>query len=170
VFVHGLLGDPTNFLVLRRALGGGRSVTSFAYGPGFDYERKATELRRLVERTCEATGARQVDVVGHSLGGLVVRHLVATGGGHLIRRFVTLGAPYYPRPLAANELAIYGADDVLVAPHPRAVQFGNVRVVPDCGHLGLLYHPTVLDQVTAYLGEPSVNVEPFPGVALREAA
>ena len=108
--------------------------------------------------------------VSGRLGGLVVRHLVATGGGHLVRRFVTLGAPYYPRPLAANELAIYGADDLLVAPHPRSAQDGNVRVVPDCGHLGLLYHPTVLDQVVSHLRQPSVRMEPAPGVAMREAA
>ena len=170
VFVHGLLGDPTNFIVLRRALGGGRSFTSFAYTPGFDYERKATALRRLIEATLKATGARQVDIVGHSLGGLVARHLVATGGGHLVRRFVTLGAPYYPRAMALNELAIYGSDDLLVAPDPRYVPGGRVRIVPECGHLGLLYHPSVLDQVAAYLGQPSVTVEPAPSDVVCEAA
>ena len=170
VFVHGLFGDPTNFLVLRRSLGGGRHVTSFAYAPGFEYERKAADLRRLIERVCEVTGARKVDIVGHSLGGLVARHLVATDGGHLVRRFVTLGAPYYPRPLAANELAIYGADDLLVAPHPRAAQTGRVRVVPDCGHLGLLYHPVVADEVAAYLGQSASSAEPALTVVMREAA
>src|SRR6185369_11460298 len=156
IFVHGLLGDPTNFLALRRALGG-RKFTSFAYTPGFDYERKATALRQLIEKTCNATGARQVDIVGHSLGGLVARHLVATGGGHLVRRFVTLGAPYYPRPMAMNELAIYGSDDLLVAPDPRYAPGGRVRVVPDCGHMGLLYDRRVIDEVATYLEQPSAE-------------
>jgi pimeloyl-ACP methyl ester carboxylesterase len=101
VFVHGLLGDPTNFIVLRRALGG-RSFTSFAYAPRLDYQCLAAELGRRIEGICEATGVPKVDVVGHSLGGLVAHYLVATG--------------------------------------------------PDCGHLGLLYHPTVLDEVAAYPG------------------
>jgi pimeloyl-ACP methyl ester carboxylesterase len=170
VFVHGLLGDPTNFIVLRRALGGGRSFTSFAYTPGFDYERKGTALRQLIENTLQATGARQVDIVGHSLGGLVVRHLVATGGGHLVRRFVTLGAPYYPRAMSLNELAIYGSDDLLVAPDPRYAGGGRVRVVPECGHIGLLYDASVVEQVAAFLAQPSVAVEPGVSSDVREAA
>src|SRR5689334_15393107 len=64
VFVHGLLGDPTNFIVLRRALGG-RSFTSFAYPPRLDYQDLAAELGRRIEAVCAATGVAQVDVVGH---------------------------------------------------------------------------------------------------------
>jgi hypothetical protein len=41
VFVHGLLGDPTNFAGLRRHLEqhGIRRFSSFAYGPRIDYQR-----------------------------------------------------------------------------------------------------------------------------------
>jgi pimeloyl-ACP methyl ester carboxylesterase len=95
----------------------------------------------------------QVDVVGHSLGGLVAHYLVATGGGQRVRRLVTLAAPHYASRLPRNELAIFGADDPLVsAPDPRYAPRGRVRLVPDCGHLGLLYHPTVIDEVADYLG------------------
>jgi len=164
VFIHGLLGDPTNFIVLRRALGG-RRFTSFAYAPRLDYQRMAAELGRRIERVCEATGARQVDVVGHSLGGLAARYLMATGGGHRVRRLVTLAAPYYASRFPRNELAIFGAGDPFVpAPDPRHAPGGRVRVVRGCGHVGLLYHPTVLAEVAAYLGRAAL------AVAGREAA
>src|SRR5438445_1959293 len=81
VFVHGFLGDPSNFLVLRRFLSrrGLRSFASFSYSPRLDYQRLAPRLGRMIERVCHEAGAPRVDVVGHSLGGLVARSLVELG-------------------------------------------------------------------------------------------
>src|SRR6185436_6593687 len=74
----------------------------------------------------------------------------------LIRRLVTLGSPYFTTKIAPQELAIFGAHDALISPpHPdhRALQH-RTRVVPDCGHLGLLYHPDVLRDVVGHLTRP----------------
>src|SRR5437867_10275175 len=70
VFVHGFLGDPTNFLVLRRflAISGVRNFASFSYPPRLDYQRLAPRLGEMIEALCLETGAPAVDVVGHSLG------------------------------------------------------------------------------------------------------
>ena len=154
VFVHGFLGDPTNFLILRRFLArrGIRNFASFCYRPKIDHQRLALRLGRTLEAICSATGADQVDVVGHSLGGLVARYLVEIGEGRRVRRLVTLGSPHYTNRLPAQELAIFAANDLLVpAPHPIYGPHGRIRVVPECGHLGLLYHPTVLRAVARYL-------------------
>src|SRR5690606_38097343 len=44
---------------------------------------------------CERTGSRQVDVVGHSLGGLIARYYVQRlGGDGRVRTLVTLGTPH----------------------------------------------------------------------------
>ncbi len=119
VFVHGLLGHPTNFIVLRHALGE-RSFASFAYAPRLDYRYLAVELGRRIEAVCDATGASRVDVVGHSLGGLAAHYLVASGGGHRVRRLVTLRAPPYPSRLLGHELAILGPHHPLgPGPDPR---------------------------------------------------
>jgi hypothetical protein len=169
VFVHGLLGDPTNFIVLRRALGG-RRFASFRYSPRLDHQGLAEELARVIEGVCRATGAPQVDVVGHSLGGVVARYLVETGGTRRVRRLVTLGALYYTGRFLRNELAIFAGHDPIVAAPDRCSRQGRVRVVPDCGHVGLLYHPAVVDAVAAYLGRSSEALGPATAEITRAAA
>ena len=168
VLVHGFLGDPTNFLVLRSYLAGSgiRNFASFAYPPRIDYQRLAVRLGRAIEAFCVSTGAAEVDVVGHSLGGLVARYLVAMAPGTPIRRLVTLGAPYFATPLPAQERAIFAANDPFIplphplfGPHPSDVDSGGgIVVVPDCGHWGLLYHPRVLREVTGYFRVPPTTI------------
>jgi pimeloyl-ACP methyl ester carboxylesterase len=160
VFVHGLLGDRTNFLALGRHLGecGVRSFAHFGYPPRLDYQRLAARLGREIDTLCEAAGVAAVDVVGHSLGGLVGRYLVDTQERIRVRRLVTLGAPYYAGCMPASELAVFAADDPLI-PVPRASDGlrGRVVVVPECGHLGLLYEPTVLRTVADFLTAPATR-------------
>ena len=177
VLVHGLLGDPTNFLWLRRhlAMRGIRNFAAFSYGPRFDYQRLACRLGELVDAVCVTTGASELDVVGHSLGGLVARYLVEIAPRVPIRRLVTLGAPYFASPLPAEELAIFAASDPFIPPpHPAwgphsRHRADHVMVVPECGHWGLLYHGTVMHQTSAFLadGPRALGVAP---VALEAAS
>jgi pimeloyl-ACP methyl ester carboxylesterase len=52
------------------------------------------DLRRFVRAVLEYTGARQVDVVGHSLGVTVARLWLRTDHAHhLVRRFVAIDGP-----------------------------------------------------------------------------
>jgi len=151
VLAHGLFGDPTNFLALRRRLAH-RNVVSFSYRPRLDYQRLAMDLLSLIDRVRRQTGAKQVDVVGHSLGGLAARYATEIAGDDPIRRLVTLGAPYYAGRLFRRELAVFGAEDALVSqPEPRYGLRGRTRVLAACGHLALLYHPAALGEAVAYL-------------------
>jgi len=151
VLVHGFLGDPSNFLVLRSFLSsyGVRSFASFSYGPRLDHQRLAPRLGQMIARVCRETGSPRVDVVGHSLGGLVARYLVELGDGCRIGRLVTLGSPYYSDRRPSRELAILGAHDPLV-PAPDVAR-GRVVIVEDCGHWNLLYHPAMLGAVARFL-------------------
>jgi len=166
VFVHGLLGDRTNFLPMRTYLTsvGIRSFATFSYGPRIDHHRLADELGRAIDGIRDATGARQVDLVGHSLGGLVARYVTESSRQRAVRRLVTLGAPYYTDAYPEQELAIFGDQDFLVRPPDR----DGIRVIPDAGHLALLYHPAVLRAVAAYLLRPRVIVPRLRSA--REAA
>jgi pimeloyl-ACP methyl ester carboxylesterase len=176
VLVHGLLGDPTNFLPLRGQLAarGIRNFACFSYPPRLDYQRLAVHLGRAIDALCLATGAPEVDVIGHSLGGLIARYHLEMDPDHRVRRLVTLGAPYFASPLPRQELAIFAtADPIVPAPHPvlgphaaHVAQGGRVVLVPDCGHWGLLYHPAVLHESAAFL---SAAVE-LAGVGYSGAA
>ena len=159
VLVHGLLGSASNFLHLRRVLAvrGVRNLRSFSYLPSVDVPRVAHQLADAVEALCDVTGAAWVDVVGHSLGGMVGRYLLELDQGRLVRRLVTLGAPCFTPTIARRELAIFGARDAL-APPPRPPGGGRARVVPDWGHFGLLHHPAVLRDVARYLTGPAAAV------------
>ncbi len=54
----------------------------------------AREIAREIAEVRERTGAREVDVVAHSMGGLAVRYHLEHGGGASIRRVVFLGTPH----------------------------------------------------------------------------
>jgi pimeloyl-ACP methyl ester carboxylesterase len=157
VFVHGILGHASNFRVLRDRLAavGVRNSAHLSYAPTLDYPGVAARLGRTIEEICRKTGAAQIDVVGHSLGGLAARYLVDAGGGERVGRLVTLGSPYYASLMPARELAIFAADDPLIAvPEPGRSSNERVHVIRECGHLGLLYHPEVLRTVCTYLTAP----------------
>lgn len=158
VLVHGLCGDPTNFLALKRALkaAGIRNFATFAYRPQFAYQRLIAGVTETIEKVCCETGATQVDIVAHSMGGLIARGVAQSAAGARVRRLVTLGSPYLSAELALQELAIFGASDPLVpmpdANGPRT----SVVIVPDCGHMGLLYDPRVASAVISYLCAPAM--------------
>ena len=168
VFVHGLLGDPSNFLRIRAFLSGLgiRSFASFSYAPRLDYQTLVPRLGEMLDRVCGETGSRRVDLVGHSLGGLTARYLVEFGDGRRVRRLVTLGSPYYSDRRPPREHAIFAANDVLV-PAPR-VTGRRVVVIPDCGHWNLLRHTEALRAVGRVL-RPATTLEPYD-TAVAEAA
>lgn len=48
-----------------------------------------------MEEICARTGHREIDIVGHSLGGLIARYYVQRlGGDRRVRTLVTLGTPH----------------------------------------------------------------------------
>ncbi|MGV0407964.1 esterase/lipase family protein [Corynebacterium resistens] len=63
-------------------------------------EQSADQLGQVVDAVLRSTGARQVDLVGHSQGGVMARYYTKFGGGadsaqpqrNKVRRIITLGA------------------------------------------------------------------------------
>jgi triacylglycerol esterase/lipase EstA (alpha/beta hydrolase family) len=144
VLVHGFTQNRTNFMWLSRHLAGR------GHGPffGFDYqsfqpvEVSAGKLRAFVEQVTVATGAEHVDLVCHSLGGLVARTYVDLMGGHArVRRVVTLGTPH--RGIRHANGALLGASvrdmqprtgfiaKLDGAPVPEAVRYLSIYSVHD---------------------------------------
>lgn len=186
VFVHGYTQNRSNFLRMAGIVGRG------AVGPlyGFNYpwmlrvEPCAKSLSRFVERVCSETGAERVDLVCHSLGGLVARTMLAQGGAARVRRVVTIGSPHagvtwrlpllggcgpqmkrgspfltgLAAPLPVPFLSLYSTHDNIVHPveaSSLAALGGRDQVVEEgYGHLSLLFSPKVAEQVRAFLEEP----------------
>jgi pimeloyl-ACP methyl ester carboxylesterase len=98
VLLHGFIDNRSVFVLLRRSLAqhGRQQVESLNYSPlTCDIRTAADLLGRHIEEICERTGSRQVDIVGHSLGGLIARYYAQRLGGDLrVRTLVTLGTPH----------------------------------------------------------------------------
>ncbi|WP_369177278.1 esterase/lipase family protein [Streptomyces mutabilis] len=98
ILLHGFIDNRSVFLLLRRSLAqhGRHQIESLNYSPlTCDIRTAAELLGRHVEEICERTGSERVDVVGHSLGGLIARYYVQRLGGDLrVRTLVTLGTPH----------------------------------------------------------------------------
>ncbi|WP_406455623.1 alpha/beta fold hydrolase [Streptomyces sp. NBC_01622] len=98
VLLHGFIDNRSVFVLLRRSLAqhGRRPVESLNYSPlTCDIRTAAELLGRHIEEICERTGSEQVDIVGHSLGGLIARYYAQRLGGDLrVRTLVTLGTPH----------------------------------------------------------------------------
>ncbi|MFE7676009.1 esterase/lipase family protein [Streptomyces albidoflavus] len=103
VLLHGFADNRSVFVLLRRALlrdadgtARRRTVVSLNYSPlTCDIRAAAELLGRHVEEVRRRTGAERVDVVGHSLGGLIARyHVQRLGGDAVVRTLVTLGTPH----------------------------------------------------------------------------
>jgi pimeloyl-ACP methyl ester carboxylesterase len=99
VFVHGYMQNRVGFVALARAL------ARRGHGPlyGFNYpwfsslDANAARLEAFVSRVCEETGAAKVDLVCHSMGGLVAIEMMRDEKKHdalKVRRAVTIASPH----------------------------------------------------------------------------
>ena len=112
VLVHGFIDNRSVFTLLRRSLRqhDWQTVAGFNYSLlTSDIPATARDLAALVEDVCVRTGHREVDLVSHSLGGLIARYYVQRLGGHArVHTLVTLGTPHLgtsaARPLSLHPL------------------------------------------------------------------
>jgi len=184
IFVHGYAQNRVGFVGMARALAGR------GFGPlyGFNYPwfssitANAGRLGRFIEQVKRASHCEQVDLVCHSMGGLIaLEHL--KGGQGLVRRCVTVASPHggvvWPGPipgscgpqlrsggeyvrdasnhaLSTEVLSIYSTHDNIVHPPASsmlAARGGQDLAIAGGGHMALLFHDEVIDQVARFLGE-----------------
>lgn len=95
VLVHGFLGHPAMWRQLTRRLyrAGIGDVHTVRYpSTQFTLDQIARRIHAVVQPLAHA---RQVDIVGHSLGAVATRAYIRLfGGAPLVRRFVSLGGPH----------------------------------------------------------------------------
>ncbi len=97
VFVHGWGGGRGDFIPMAWYLNrmGRRRSYSIRFEESGDLEARGAELAEFLKEVIEVTGEPQVDIVAHSMGGVVARvAILRCGMGEVIRRVVTLGSPH----------------------------------------------------------------------------
>ncbi len=98
LLVHGILHNRSAFVSLKRKMTrmGWENIYTINYRTlGRNVLSMADDLAEKVEAILKHTGAPQIDIVAHSLGGIVSRTYMSLGKGRgNVRRLVTLGTPH----------------------------------------------------------------------------
>ncbi len=105
LLVHGYGCSRGVWWLLRRRLEvAGHTVATVSLVPPYTSMGKLVpQLNRRIEEVCAATGAKQVTLIGHSMGGLVCRSYLARHGIARVAQLFTLATPH-----AGTELARIG--------------------------------------------------------------
>ena len=173
LLVHGYgLNRSSMWLIRRYLLGRGhQAVWCVNHSPRHaPLPVLARGLVRQIEALKAATGADQVDIVGHSMGGVLAGWAAARlDAARDIRRLVTLGSPWrgtrmgflawHPeaRDLAPDSaviadldprvipvVSIWSPEDNIILPAESSVMDGMVtQVIAGAGHTELLLRPSV---------------------------
>lgn len=140
LFVHGIIGDTRGMAASLRRAG---AADRYDLVLTFDYENLQDPItetaralkRRLAEAGLGAGHGKSLDVVAHSMGGLVTRWFIEReGGDRVVRRLVMLGTPNggspWPRvqDWATTALAV-GLNELSRVVWPASVLAGLVSAV-----------------------------------------
>ncbi|CAL9640978.1 esterase/lipase family protein [Streptomyces sp. enrichment culture] len=107
LFVHGYNGSASNWNTMAdrfRADGWPSShLDQWSYDSRQSNSTTAQQLATEVDRLLAATGATEVDIVSHSMGGLSSRHYLKNlGGTSKVDAWVSLGGPNHGTDTAAT--------------------------------------------------------------------
>lgn len=112
LLIHGFLGTRGSMYLLERRLqADGFVVVSFNIGTlnTRDIRRSAFLIHRKIERLLAQTPWQKIDIVGHSMGGLIGLYYVKKLGGHArVRKLVMIGSPLQGTWIALLGVATLG--------------------------------------------------------------
>jgi pimeloyl-ACP methyl ester carboxylesterase len=183
ILVHGYTQNRADFVYISRFLRGRGigPVYGFNYFSFADIRSSGKRLARFAERVCKETGTEAVDLVCHSMGGLVARHCIRLEPAR-VRRCVTVASPHSgvrfrgpvlgrgarqlrtgtrfmmelsAAPLGVPMLSIFSTHDNIVAPATPSASLepwgGHDFVVDHVGHLTILFDKRVAGAIADFL-------------------
>jgi triacylglycerol esterase/lipase EstA (alpha/beta hydrolase family) len=104
LLVHGYLCNHRVWDVMAPQLrGAGHPVLALDLEPLFSsIDRYVPLIEQAVEELCRQTGSDKVALLGHSMGGLVIRAWIRSHGTRRVARVITLGTPHAGTQMAAR--------------------------------------------------------------------
>jgi pimeloyl-ACP methyl ester carboxylesterase len=182
LLLHGVMCNAGVWHPLKRQLAarGIGPLYALSYGPPLaSIDVFAAQAAAKIDTIIEATGAAQVVIVAHSMGGLVARAYLRRWGGARVRRVITIGTPHggsmLARGLPGRSLAqmrpgnawlaglgedaaaagprivsLWSWHDSMVAPQTSSVlEHAENVALVGIAHNALLSHPEVFERVAA---------------------
>ena len=150
LLIHGYLGTRGSmFMVERRLNDDGICVFSFNLGMinVRDIRSSAFLIHRKIEAILAQTPVKKIDIIGHSMGGLIGLYFIKKLGGHeKVRKLVMLGTPLKGTWAALGGVATMGLlstsswqllpgsaflRDLAEGPNPRGVQYYSIAADRD---------------------------------------
>ncbi|MBP9202661.1 MAG: alpha/beta fold hydrolase [Kofleriaceae bacterium] len=150
LLIHGFLGTRGSmYLLERRLVEDGFVVVSFNIGPlnTRDIRRSAFLIHRKIERILAESRGQKIDIIGHSMGGLIGLYYVKKLGGHLrVRKLVMMGTPVRGTWIAMAGIATLGLlstsswqllprsrflDELAQGPLPQGVEISTIAAARD---------------------------------------
>ncbi len=189
LLVHGYLCNRGVWRWLRTHLeDNGRCVATVNLEPALaSIDDSIDQLKRRIDEVVAAAGARELTVIAHSMGGLVVRAYVARYEASPVARVITLGTPHRGSAMAAlgwglcgremrsgsewlqrlagrtlppacQVTSIYSRHDNFVMPQANQMLEGAANIaLCGIGHLALLSSPAVLGEIERMLAAPTLT-------------
>ena len=186
LLIHGYQCNRGFWFWLRRKLeAAGWTVATHSLEPVFaDIDSYAPGIARRIDEVLAATGAPQLILVGHSMGGLAGRAYLRRYGKAKVARMITLGTPHQGTRLARlglganarqmrlgspwlSELAagdvlpqdsvsIYSCHDNYVYPQQAAARLDGAAhvAIGGVGHIGMALSPQLRDELLKVLEAP----------------
>ena len=98
----------------------GTDLFVFPYDWRLSLDTDAAQLKAKIDSVISSSGAPQVDIIAHSLGGLVVKDYISESGSADIQSLAFIGTPHLGAPKAAKTI-LYGDD--------MGISFGPIHIL-----------------------------------------
>ncbi len=194
LFIHGIFHNRAAFAWLKQKL----ALKGYTHFKEIDLVTSvhsipilAEQVSNVVNQLLKQYSVREVNIIGHSLGGLVARYYIQKlGGDTYVQNLITLGTPHQgtrlsrfsllhfkqlrpeselmqelsllPPPKNTQVCAISGELDVIVRGNSEAWWKGVRHLhLKRVGHAGLLYSKRVSEIILAHLEDNRGN-ESYP--------
>lgn len=161
LLIHGYQCNRGFWFWLRRKLeAAGWIVATYSLEPVWaDIDRYAEGIAQRIDEVLAATGAPQVILVGHSMGGLASRAYLRRYGQHQVARLITLGSPHHGSRLAGLGLGLNARQMCIGSPWLAALGApGAVPLPPGSVSIYSCHDNYVVPQETGSTFEGALNV------------